>query len=263
MRGTFRKLSSRRNLIADLMHASMGVPLISFRRTLDVRTLMQARAAAGDRPGLAAIFVKAFSLVARDEPILRTLHVGGLLPHLFELPCSIGMVAIARCEDGEDCVLMHKLIAADEMSLAEIDASIRHGKTAPLCEVPAFRKMLQISRLPLPLRRLAWGFALGSGRLRANYFGSFGISSVSAYGPGDLYPLSPGPFLLSYGVVGPDHTVDVVMRWDHRVTDAAMIAKSLIRLEKTLNGEIAGELRGSARAGAKSVHSIDIPAVSS
>ena len=37
--------------------------------------------------------------------------------------------------------------------------------------------------------------------------------------------------------------MEVVIRWDHRVTDAAMIAKTLTRLEAVLNGEIAAELR--------------------
>lgn len=241
----------------------MRVPLISLRRTLDVRILAQARAVLPERPGWAAIFAKGFSLVARDEPILRTLHVAWPRAHFFELPQSIGMIAIARREDGEDCVLMQKLIAPDELSLAEIDAIITHGKTAPIGEVHAFRKMLQVSRLPLPLRRLAWKLALSIGRQRANYFGSFGISSVAGYGPGELYPLSPGPFVLSYGVVGPDHSLDVVVRWDHRVTDAALIAKSLIRLEQALNGSIADELRAQGPPGRRAApHSIDIPAVS-
>jgi len=43
--------------------------------------------------------------------------------------------------------------------------------------------------------------------------------------------------------VNPDQTIDVVIRWDHRITDAAVIAKALTRLEEVLNTEIAGELR--------------------
>ncbi len=79
-------------------------------------------------------------------------------------------------------------------------------------------------------------------RQRANFYGSFGVTSVAAYGPGELHALSPGPFLLSYGVIRPDHTVDVVLRWDHLVCDAALIAQTLIRLEQVLGGEIAAEL---------------------
>jgi len=34
-----------------------------------------------------------------------------------------------------------------------------------------------------------------------------------------------------------------VLRWEHRITDAAPIARAMTRLEQVLNGEIAAELR--------------------
>jgi hypothetical protein len=237
-----------RRLVVDLMHASMRVPFVSLQRTLDIRVLTEAQAASAQRPGWAAIFTKAFCLVARDEPILRTLYVKWPRPHFYELPRSVGMVAIARREDGQDCVLPQKISAADELSLADVDALIRHAKTAEIDDVPAFRKILKTTRLPLPLRRLIWMVGLNFGRQRANYFGSFGITSVAAYGAGELHALSPGPFVISYGVVGPDRTIDVVIRWDHRVTDAALIAKALTRLEQVLNGAIAAELLSHRQA---------------
>ena len=104
-------------------------------------------------------------------------------------------------------------------------------------------KILMTTRLPLPLRRLFWAVGLNFGRQRANYFGSFGVTSVAAYGGGELHALSPGPFILSYGALKPDQTIDVVIRWDHRVTDAALIAKAMTRLEQVLNTEISAELR--------------------
>ena len=69
------------------------------------------------------------------------------------------------------------------------------------------------------------------GRWHANKFGSFAVTSVAAYGPGELRTISPGPYILTYGLVAPDQTVDVVVCWDHRITDAAFITKVLIRLE--------------------------------
>jgi hypothetical protein len=244
MRGTVRKISMPRRLVADLMHASMRVPFVSLTRALNVRQLLEARALAAQPPGWAAIFVKAFALLAKEQPVLRTLYAKWPWPSLYELPRSVAMVAIARIEDGEDCVLPQKVPAADELPLAEIDAQIRHAKDAPIGEVSAFRKILQITRLPLPLRRLMWLIGLNFGRQRANWFGSFGVTSVAAYGPGELHALSPGPFILSYGVVKQDLTIDVVIRWDHRITDAALMAKALTRLEQVLNTEIAAELRG-------------------
>ena len=242
MRGTVRKITLPRRLVADLMHASIRVPFVSLTRPLHIRTLQEARAQAAP-PGWAAIFVKAFALVAKEQPILRTLYVKWPMPAFYELPRSVAMVAIARLEEGQDCVLPQKVAAPDEMSLAEVDALIRHAKQAPINEVPAFRKILRTTRLPLPLRRLFWAIGLNFGRQRANYFGSFGVTSVAAYGAGQLHAISPGPFVLSYGVEKPDQTIEVVLRWDHRVTDAAPMAKALNRLEQVLNGEIAAELR--------------------
>jgi hypothetical protein len=243
MRGTVRKISTPRRLVADLMLASIRVPFVSLSRPLNVRQLLEARALAAQPPGWAAIFVKAFSLVAKDEPVLRTLYAKWPWPRFYELPRSLAMVAIARVEDGQDCVLPQKIAAADTLPLTEVDALIRHAKEAPIEQVPAFRKILRTTRLPLPLRRLFWVVGLNFGRQRANWFGSFGVTSVAAYGAGELHALGPGPFILSYGVVAQDQTIDVVIRWDHRISDAALIAKALTRLEQVLNTEIAAELR--------------------
>src|SRR3954466_13516536 len=245
MRGTVRKITLPRRFVADLMRASIRVPFVSLARPLSIRNLSEACSQAAQRPGWAAIFVKAFALVAKEQPVLRTLYVKWPRPAFYELPRSVAMVAIARVEDGQDCVLPQKVTAPDEMPLAEVDAMIRHAKEAPIDEVPAFRKILRTTRLPLPLRRLFWMIGLNFGRQRANYFGSFGVTSVAAYGAGELHALSPGPFIVSYGVVEPDETIDVVIRWDHRVTDAALIAKALTRLEQVLNTAIAAELRAN------------------
>jgi hypothetical protein len=226
------------------MHASMGVPFVSLRRNLDIGPLLEARALLARPPGWAAIFVKAFCLVAREQPTLRTLYVKFPWPQFYELPRSVGMVVIARAENGEECVLLQKIPEADELPLIEVDARIRHAKEAPIAEIPAFRKMLRATALPLPLRRLLWQVGLNFGRQRANYFGSFGVTSAAAYGGGELHALSPGPFIVSYDIVRPDQTMDVMIRWDHRVSDAALIARSLTRLEQVLNTEIADELRG-------------------
>jgi len=227
------------------MHASVRVPFVSLTRVVNVRPLVEARAQAARPPGWAAIFVKAFALVAREQPLLRTLYVKWPLPSFYELPRSVAMVAIARTEDGEDCVLPQRITAPDEIPLAQVDALIRQAKEGPISEVPAFRKMLRVTRLALPLRRMLWAIGLNLGRQRANFFGSYAVTSVAAYGPGELHALSPGPFVLSYGVVEADQRLDVVLRWDHRVTDATPMAQALTRLEQVLNSEIAAEIRAN------------------
>ena len=65
------------------MHASIRVPFVSLARPLHIRTLQEARAQAAQRPGWAAIFVKAFALVAKDEPSLRTLFIKWPVAHFY------------------------------------------------------------------------------------------------------------------------------------------------------------------------------------
>lgn len=253
MRGQAKNISLPRRLICDLMRASMDVPFVSLSRPLNIRPLLEARAGAMAPAGWAAMFVKAFALVARDEPVLRTIYAKWPWPTLYELPKSVALIAIARIEDGEECVMPQRIAAPEGMALAAIDAEIRRAKTAPIDDVPMFRKIMRATRLPLPLRRLSWAIGLNFGRQRGNWFGSFAVSSVAAYGGGELHPVTPGPFIVSYGVVAPDQTIHVVIRWDHRVTDAAPIARVLTRLEQVLNTEIAAELRA---AGAKSIRAV-------
>ncbi len=243
MRGKIRKISLLRRLIVDLMHASIRVPFVSLSRSLNIRRLMDARAATPQPPGWAAIFVKAFAIVSEEQPILRTLYAKWPWPGFYELPKSVAMVAIARIQEGEDCVLPQRIAGPATLSLAAIDATIRHAKDAPIEEVPTFRKIMFVTKLPLPLRRLAWRIGVNFGRQHGNFFGSFVVTGVAAYGGGELHALSPGPFILSYGAVETDQTVQVVIRWDHRVTDAAIIAKAMTRLEQVLNNEISAELR--------------------
>jgi hypothetical protein len=248
MRGKSRKISLPRRLIIDLMRASRRVPFVSLQRSLDIRPLLEAHAAAARPPGWAAIFVKAFSIVAKEQPVLRTLYAKWPWPSLYELPISVAMVAIARVHEGEDCVLPQPVAAADTLTLSDVDAQIRYAKHAPIDEVPMFRKVMLATRLPQPLRSLAWLIGQNFGRQHGNYFGTFVVTGVAAYGGGELHALSPGPFILSYGVAEPDHTIGVVIRWDHRVSDAALIAKAMTRLEQVLNTEISAELRGQRHA---------------
>ena len=57
-----------------------------------------------------------------------------------------------------------------------------------------------------------------------------------------MQAISPGPYVVTYGALGPDRTMDVMIRWDHRLTDAAKIAGVLDQLEQVLNAAIVKEL---------------------
>jgi hypothetical protein len=246
MRGTYKKISLPRRLIGDLMHASMNVPRVSVRRTLHIGPLVKARAAQAQRTGWSTIIAKAFAIAARTDPTFRTLYVKWPWPHFYEVPRSVAMVAIMRNDFDEQAVHFLKIGEPDDRSLTEIDAAIQHGKNAPLSEVPSLNRLMRVSRLPRPLRRLIWAFVLNIGRQRANHAGTFAITSVASFGIETVDALVPGPCLISYGLVR-DNTMEIIFHWDHRIYDGIPVGGILDRMEAVMNGEIANEISGSGK----------------
>jgi len=243
MRGAAKPISLARKLIIELMHAS--VPLVVVKRTMNLDRLAKARALQNPRPGWTAILAKAFCLVARDEPWLRTFYLKWPWPHFYELPKTIAMSAIVRDDFDTDVPIILKIGAADEYSLMDLEAIIQRGKSAPLDELPQLKRILRVVGLPLPLRRLLATLCLNIGRLRANNFGTFAITSVASHGVETVVLRSPGPACMSYGLIRPDHKMELLFHWDHRIYDAILVARSLRHLEDVLNTVIADELLAS------------------
>ena len=71
------------------------------------------------------------------------------------------------------------------------------------------------------------------------------MSVYSALGAESLHPLSPLTTILNYGVFSPAGEVDLRVVYDHRVTDGAVIARALARLE-VLTGPMVDESRSLA-----------------
>ena len=116
-------------------------------------------------PGWAAIFVKAFGLVAKDQPVLRTLYAKWPWPHFYELPRCVG----DGCDRAGRRRRRLRAAAKDRprggQGIADRNRRGRSGmpRTAPVEQIPAFRKMLRATALPLPLRRLVWLIGLNIG----------------------------------------------------------------------------------------------------
>jgi hypothetical protein len=244
MRGRSIPLSPVRKLVVDL--TLLHVPSVPVQRVMNVAAVAAARSAAKGRPAWSAIFAKAYALVAEDMPLLRRAYVKFPTPHLYEYPVSTLSMVVEREYMGEMVVLTLLRRDPAKMSLASLSDEIRTAKTKPVEEIRSFRRMLDLARLPTPLRRLIWWIGLNVGRQRGNYFGSYGVTVYSNLGSESLHPLSPLTGTLNYGVIGDDGKVNVRIMYDHRVLDGAMVARTLAAIEKALNGPILDELKSMA-----------------
>jgi hypothetical protein len=237
-------LSLPRRFIGDLVHFAQRVPTVPVQRVLQLASLVTARQRAKPRPSWCAIFTKAYGFVASAYPELRRAYLSFPQPHLYEHPINVASIAVERRFGDEDAVFFIHLKNPERLNLQELDGQLRRAKEQPIQQISSFRRALLVSRLPWPLRRMLWWGGLNvSGRKRAHYLGTFGVSVYSGLGAASLHPLSPLTTTLNYGVIAADGSVDVRLVYDHRVLDGATIARALGELQQMLMCEILVELR--------------------
>ena len=244
MRGKWVALSIPRRIVTDLMYFSAGVPWIVAQRAMVLSEAQAARETHPERPTWTALFVKAFAIVADEFPELRRAYMHLPWPHFYEYQTSAGSVVVERDFDGEPGLVFLRIKEPSTIPVVEIGRLIRDGKTDAYAADRHFQLLVRIAALPLPLRRLAWWIALNLPRVRGNYLGTFGLSTVAALGTEILQPRSPLTTVLTYGVIDDGGNVTVRAVFDHRVLDAMTMARALGRLEQILNGPVADELRG-------------------
>ena len=177
--GRWIPLSLPRRFISDLVYFSKLAPLTTMQRTMQLSTLVEARQHIQPRPGWCALFTKAYSFVAAQRPPLRQAYMPWPWPHIYEHSVNIASVAVERRYGEEDAVFFARVRNPHEQSLAAIETHLERCKTEPVESIALFRRILQTSRLPLPLRRMMWRFGLyTSGRRRAKHLGTFGVSTT-------------------------------------------------------------------------------------
>jgi hypothetical protein len=242
-RGRSVSLSLPRRWICDLLHFAQKVPTVPVERRLDIRPLVETRASLVNRPSWAAVFCRAYGLVAREVPELRRAYLSFPRPHLYEFPYSIASVAVERDWNGEKAVFFGHLRSPETQLVGSLDKFIRDYKEQPVTAFGLFRRALQIARYPRWLRRFVWWYGLNvGGAKRAKRLGTFGLSVYSGLGSESLHPLSPLTTTLNYGVIE-NGQVTVRIVYDHRVMDGGTVARAQARLEEVLNRDIVDELR--------------------
>jgi hypothetical protein len=197
MRGTARRISLPRRVVIDLMRASAGMPFVAVRRRLSIGRLAAARTDLRNRPAWAVIFAKAFAILAQDQPTLRRVYLKWPWPHFYEFPQTFAMIVVAP-DATPDGVLLFPVKAPDLTPLPAADAEVRNAKTQPIEATVFFRKTMIVTRLPDPIRRLAWAIALNFGRQRGNYLGTLLVTSVAAFGGGEVEARGPQCLIISY-----------------------------------------------------------------
>lgn len=235
-----------RRLTCDVLHFHRHVPLCPHVRLISLGALDELRKPATGRISWAALFLKAYALMARDLPVFRQSWMRGLIPTIYEHPSSVGMLAVQREYRGEPWLFWGRIVAPENLPLPEIQKLIDRYQIAPVDQV--FKRFLWLSLFPTLIRRLFWWCNMQwFGPIRAKRIGTFFLSSLAGQGAEIPCPPSIQTGVLSYGPLDPQGQSRVTIAYDHRLMDGGMAAEALARLEAALRGPLTEELQQLAQ----------------
>lgn len=249
MKGQMRALTAARRIVADVCYFAKDTPKGVITKRLQLAPLVQALSLMPrvKRPPWPVIIAKAYALAASDMDELRRAYVKCPWPHIYQYPMSVSMIATERVFDGEPSLFFMRLKGPESAALGELTERLHRAKTIDWREEREFRRVFSIANLPLPLRRIVWWLGLNVGRQRANYFGTFGISSLAGQGATITNAVHMFTVLLSYSPLADDGSLEMIFSFDHRTFDGGVVARALRLLEDKLNGAIVDELNATQR----------------
>lgn len=245
--GSYLGFPKHRRIVLDICNASRTVPAFAVDRKIQLERVFHARKSPSQRIGWAAIFAKAYAIVAADVPELRRIFMSYPWPRFYQHPTSVVSITVNRFDEAiqAERLVWARIRNVEKMTLVEVQSAVdehQHGDPKLL-----LRESRILDAMPTPLRAVFWHLMMRwAGRKRARLLGTFSLSTLATYGTTNhSHPLVVTTSL-SYGPLDDDFCSRVTLQADHRVVDGAIVARALVRLEEVLNNEIVIELRALA-----------------
>ncbi|MCC6509822.1 MAG: hypothetical protein IT423_11985 [Pirellulaceae bacterium] len=237
---TFR-LTSSRALVLDVAHLAKKVPSFPVERWFDMSAIAAARAQAAPRISWVTLFVKAYGLVSRQMPQLRTHYLKYPIPHFYQAPGSVISVSINRFYEGHDRLFWGRFQHPENLRLVDLQNELDGYCQGDVNHV--FKRQMVAARLPTLIRRLGWWWRMNfQPHNRARRLGTGSISVLA--GQGVYTRLHPCILTstLAYGPMQADGRMWVTLQCDHRVIDGVAAAEALNMFESVLNSQLLSEL---------------------
>lgn len=240
----FRIPASRR-LTFDLLWFNRAVPLCGHDRLVQLNEVAAARSQAAVRISWPALFIRAFSLVAREHPELRQTWYRWPLAHIYQHPHNVATITVHREWKDAPWLFWGKIREPESLTLPEIQEQLDRFRDAPVRET--FRDQTQLAQLPTLLRRAIWWWNLNVATARrAKRLGTFFLSTLAERGAEIQVPPSIHTGCLTFGPLNEAGTCRVTLAYDHRIMDGVIVAEILESLEQTLSGPLLVELQNLA-----------------
>ena len=151
---------------------------------------------------------------------------------------------MSREYQGEERLLFARFNRPAKKSLLELQERYDKLRKEPVEKIKQFRHQIQFAKCPSILRRMAWWMMLNVlPQKRMSHFGTFGMT-LSGYK--DSYAtrlLGPNTTILGVDVLPKKGIARFMLTFDHQILDGVPVVKVIDELYKTLNTQIAQELR--------------------
>jgi hypothetical protein len=237
------RLSLSRLWIRDLVHFGSKARVVGGTTSLRVSDVAMSRRSRQPLISWNAILVKAIAITSQKWPQLKRAYIPFPWPHLYEHPHCVVSLVLEREWRGEHSVFFDQIHAPEHKSLREIDHELSVMKGSEVESVGGFRRLIRITRYPLPLRRLIWRIALyGSGRMKSRYFGTFSLNSLASRHLRTTQSTTLVSISFEYSATQLDGHMPVQIFFDHRVIDGVAGHRLCADLQSVLNHEIVAEL---------------------
>lgn len=243
------KLSNGRRLVDEVIRAASKMPMASYLRDFDVSELNELRRKTRPKISWNVIYMKAYSIIAEKNPVLRQSYVGFPWPYAYQHESNVCLLTMSREYEDEDRLLFARFHQPESRSLADLQSQYDHFRKAPVRSIKQFRHQIRFAKAPFFLRRMAWWVMLNLWpRKRASHLGTFGMT-LSRYK--DAYApkiLGPNPTILGVDVMPKKGIAKFSLTFDHQLIDGVPVVNLIDEVYRTLNGVIADELHTLVKA---------------
>jgi hypothetical protein len=241
-KAAFRSVSHNRALVLDLVALSARHAYFPVERVVDLGPVAELRRAAGRRISWTVLFMKAYAMVAAENPQLRQAYCRWPWPRLCQNGENVAMVCINRMDGGEERLCWGRFFSPERQSVTALQTALDAYQNEPVDSI--FRRQVRLSKCPLPLRRLALWMNLNFARKRrARRLGTFSMSALAGQQAFNRFHPTLLATSLSFGPLNQRGQALVTLICDHRVLDGALGARVLSELQANFLNSISDELQ--------------------
>ena len=237
-------LSNGRRLVDDVIRVAAKMPMASVVRDMDLAELSRLRKQLRPKLSWNIIFMKAYSIVARENPELRQVYVPFPWPHLYQHDDNVCFLTLGKEYRDETRLVFARFTNPESRTLMELHEQFEHFRRCEIDEVKQFRHQIAFARCPSLFRRFVWWALFGAfPKKRVSNMGTFGMSISCMGKTKGVKTLGPASTIVAVDHMPRKGQSYFLYTFDHRILDGRPASRMVEETLSALNGPILEEVK--------------------